>query len=479
MVMCSSEFLAVFAAHEVSDFCWISIFSQPFYVLGTVITLILPLIISFLLLQSIESISKNDSIKWQSNIFQLPVVSLEISSNNDRVDKYKNELNELDNKLNNLSDYDQKLAKAKIKISEAQKLKNLLIDNSIFTFEGDAFVGEMQRFSVNNILSCTEYKWAIINPDNDKELITKNFEPNNNNSYEFYHTWKYPGSYKIALTPSNNCETGQQISRIIYVKKRPEPKLLMNNPTGKESVCQGDTVQYTAGTLGFSAYEWEIPDNATFYSGSKGKKITIIWGDTPGTVRVKGLKHDDAGNIINQSIWSGTLVNVAPSLGVRQFTVYKIQDEIIERENIERPFLYYTLEEANEHIRDLKKILSNIETDKSNFAYNIKLAKEEINIKIEKINDASSKNKSQMIGTIFSMFGFAILLSITFSTVWAYQISYNFDLYNFEQPKNHYWKNLMDNLKSQNPNQPLLGWFVLLIGGSILLSSMIFIFSIF
>ena len=37
----------------------------------------------------------------------------------------------------------------------------------------------------------------------------------------------------------------------------------------------------------------------------------------------------------------------------------------------------------------------------------------------------------------------------------------------------------MDNLKSQNPNQPLLGWFVLLIGGSILLSSMIFLFSIF
>ena len=74
---------------------------------------------------------------------------------------------------------------------------------------------------------------------------------------------------------------------------------------------------------------------------------------------------------------------------------------------------------------------------------------------------------------------FAILLSITFSTVWTYQISYNFDLYNFEQPKNHYWKHLIDNLKSQNPNQPLLGWFVLLIGGSVLLSSMIFIFSIF
>ena len=129
--------------------------------------------------------------------------------------------------------------------------------------------------------------------------------------------------------------------------------------------------------------------------------------------------------------------------------------------------------------RYLKKILSNIETDKSNFAYNIKLAKEEINSKIEMINDASSKNKSKMIGTIFSMFGFAILLSITFSTVWAYQISYNFDLYNFEQPKNHYWKHLIDNLKSQNPNQPLLGWFVLFIGGSVLLIPMIVIFSIF
>jgi len=461
------------------------IFSQPFYALGSAITLIIPLIISFLLLQSIESISKNNSIKWQRNIFQLPVVSLEISSNNDRVDGYKDALNEIDDKINNAIVYDEKLSLRKI--AEAEKLKSLLIDNSIFTFEGDAFVEEMQRFSVNNILSCTEYKWAIIDPDTNKELIYDVVPSNNSLTYEFNHTWKYPGRYKIAFTPSNNCGTGQSISRIIYVKKRQEPKLLMDNPLGNEFVCQGDTAEYTAGTLGFDEYEWEIPNNARFLNAEKKvKTIKIIWGDNPGTVRVKGLIYSAEGHnagrkIVNHSNWSGTLVNVAPSVGGTQFAVDKIPDEIIEIESIARPLLFYTLEEANEYIRVLKENLStiNFDNDKSNIISNLKLSKEEINSKIEMLNDDSAKNRSQISGTILAIFGFAILFSITFSTVWTYQISFNFDFYNFEQSNNHYWKNLIDDFKSQNPNQPLLGWFVLFIGGPVLLSSMIVIFSIF
>lgn len=460
------------------------IFSQPFYILGSAITLIIPLIISFLLLQSAESVSKNNSKIWQRNIFQLPEVSLEISANNDRVDNYKDELNKLDDTLNNTLADIEKIAENNMEISEAKELKSLLIDNSIFTFEDDAFVGETQRFSVNTIESCTQYKWEIMDPDdNNKVLLAKDGKPINNYSsaYEFYHQWQYPGSYKIAFSPSNNCGVGQQISRIIYVNKRPRPKLFMDKPTGSNSVCQGDTALYTASsTMDFGAYEWKIPNNATYFSGKKGKKITIIWGDTPGTVRVKGLKFDSAGHIINQSIWSGILVNVAPSVGGRHFSVNKIPDEIIEIEPIKRPFLFYTLEEANNHIRNLKKDLSNIKDNKLNIVSSIKLSKEKINSKIETINDASAKNRSQIIGTVLAMFGFVILFSITFSTLWTYQISFYFDLYNFEQPKNHYWKILINDLKSRNSNQPLLGWFV--VGGLILLNSMIIklnLFSIF
>jgi len=462
------------------------IFSQPFYNLGAAITLSLPLIFSFLLLQSIEIVSKNNSQIWQNNILQLPTNSSQISSNNEKIDDYNDELNKLDSQLINTTTYDEELARINTEISDANKLKNLLIDNnSIFTFEGEAYVGETQRFSVENVMNCTEYKWAIINPDNDKEILSKTFESSNNNTgaYNFFHTWKYPRSYKIVFTPSNNCGKGQQKSRIVYVKKRPEPKLSMDNPTGKESICRGDTVQYTAGTLNFNEYEWEIPKNATFYSGNKSKKITIILGDTPGTVRVRGLKHDAAGNIINQSLWSGTLVKVAPSLGMQHYTVTKIPDEKIVIKSIERPFLFYTLEEADKIITNLNEEFSNVENDKVRYIDNIKVSKEgskeRINSNIDRLNESTASNRSQMLGGIFALFGFALLVSITLSTVWSYGISFNFDLYNFEQPKIHYWKKLIADLKLQNPNQPLLGWFVLFFGGSIYLTVVGFILSIF
>jgi len=468
------------------------IFSQPFYSLGAAITLILPLIFSFLLLQSIEIVSKNTSQIWQNNILQLPTNSSNISSNSDKIDDYNDELNELDSQLINTRTYDEKITRINTEISDANKLKNLLVDNnskvdnnSIFTFEGEAYVGETQRFSVENILNCTGYKWAIINPDDDKEILSKTFESSNNNTgtYNFFHTWKNPRSYKIAFTPSNNCGKGQQKSRIVYVKKQPEPKLSMDNPTGKESVCQGDTVQYTAGTLNFDEYEWEIPKNAIFYSGNKSKKITIISGDTPGTVRVRGLKHDASGNMINQSLWSGTLVRVSPSLGVQHYTVPKIPDEKIVIKSVDRPFLFYTLEDADKFITDLYEELSNVENDKFRYIDNIKVSKdgskERINSNIDRLNESTASNRSQMLGGIFALFGFALLVSITLSTVWSYGISFNFDLYNFEQPKIHYWKKIIADLKLQNPNQPLLGWFVLFFGGSIYLTAVGFILSIF
>jgi hypothetical protein len=437
-------------------------------------------------LQSIEIVSKNNSQIWQNNILQLPTNSSEISSNNDKIDEHNDELNQLNNQLIDTTIYDDKIRRINAEISDANKLKNRLIDiNSIFTFEGEAYVGETQRFSVENVMNCTEYKWAIINPDDDKEILSKTFEPtyNNTGAYNFYHTWKYPRSYKIAFTPSNNCGEGEQLSRIVYVKKRPEPKLSMGNPTGKTSLCQGDTVQYTAGASNFDEYEWEIPKNASFYSGTKSKKITIIIGDTPGTVRVKGLKHDAAGNIINQSLWSGTLVKVSPSLGKQYYTVPKIPDEKIVVKSIERPFLFYTLEEADKFITDLNEKLSNVENDKfryiENYTASINESKERINSNIDRLNESTSRNISQILGGIFALFGFALLVSMTLSALWSYCISFNFDLYNFEQPKKHYWKKLIEDLKLQNPNQPLLGWFVLFFGGSIYLTVVGFMLSIF
>jgi hypothetical protein len=49
------------------------------------------------------------------------------------------------------------------------------------------------------------------------------------------------------------------------------------------------------------------------------------------------------------------------------------------------------------------------------------------------------------------------------SVVWTYLVTYHYDMFGFEQEGKHYWINLLDELKSKNPNQPLLGIFVLVV----------------
>jgi hypothetical protein len=354
------------------------------------------------------------------------------------------------------------LQKKNNEIVEANELKKRLINNSIFTFDGDSYVGEKQKFSINKIESCSEYKWQIINPNNNKVLKTKeiNTKPNAL-SYIFTHKWKNKGSYKISLTPSNSCGEAQPYSRIVEVITKPETKLFMNNPKGKVLVCQGDTTSYTVGTLGFNEYEWEIPGNASYDSGQKGKKIKIVWGDTPGTVRVRGIKKDNGNHTINSSIWSGLLVNISPNINIKSTSINKIPDEIIQIKPIKRPFLFYTLDEANSYITKLNKELFIINNNKDDIFSKYQLSSNSFNAQIDTILNDSDNKRADMFGTILGMFGLSLLISIAFSTLWTYQILYNFELYNFEQTNTHYWKNEINNLKSKNSNQPLLGWFVL------------------
>ena len=68
----------------------------------------------------------------------------------------------------------------------------------------------------------------------------------------------------------------------------------------------------------------------------------------------------------------------------------------------------------------------------------------------------------KIFGTIIGLIGFILFLSIAFTNFWTYFVNYNYSIYNFEQDGSHYINDQVSFYKTQNPNQPMLGWFVII-----------------
>ncbi|MEA3318299.1 MAG: hypothetical protein U9R54_10105, partial [Bacteroidota bacterium] len=164
-------------------------------------------------------------------------------------------------------------------------------------------------------------------------------------------------------------------------------------------------------------------------------------------------------------------------VGKKREYVEKIKDEKADIFIIDRSLLFYSLIEANNYINKLRLQLSNLEKKKELIfiEHDNRLAD---NIyKTQDLKTSKANHFYSIFGVIIAMFGFVALFAIALSTFWTYFISYNFDIFNFEQEGSHYWEKMIEKLKAKNPNQPLLGWFVL-IGIIIFTIAMFFTFSI-
>jgi hypothetical protein len=79
------------------------------------------------------------------------------------------------------------------------------------------------------------------------------------------------------------------------------------------------------------------------------------------------------------------------------------------------------------------------------------------------LNLTTNENIAMLISKILALLGLVLMAVLYLSVVWTYLVTYHYDMFGFEQEGKHYWINLLDELKSKNPNQPLLGIFVLVV----------------
>jgi hypothetical protein len=425
------------------------IFSQPFQIIGLGVAALIPFLISYFLLSGIELTTQKSSQQWQSEIVKLPVHVPVIFEKRKEIKILDTSLIKLEQKLQTDT---VKLAndvfKINAKMDEAIALRKLIKENEIFTFEGDAFVGESQIFTIPENKSCPNFKWEI--KDNFTNRIIRTFASLN----EISNRWERTGSYTVSVIPSNSCTDASVVSLNVRVNDKPPQKPRISAPSGKTSVYTGNVEKYIA-QKGFETYSWQIPEGAIVVS-AQGDNINIKWGNTPGTVRVKGTKENG-----ESSNWAGILVSVMSAVGSEPVTAVKIEDEKAESISYQRPFLFYTIQAANTYMAKLKSTLASLKDERN--ALIISYQKEKSNIVAQQSNlKAGIKDHIlRILGLIFAILGFSLLISIASVTIWTYFILFNFDIYKYEQEGKHYWEELISDLQKKNPDQPLLGLFVI------------------
>lgn len=108
--------------------------------------------------------------------------------------------------------------------------------------------------------------------------------------------------------------------------------------------------------------------------------------------------------------------------------------------------------QLNELIKEKAEELEAIDNLDAEYASNIK-----------SFNRNSLKHIAWLLTKIIVLFGLALLAAGLLSFVWTYFLVYEFDIYSFEQAEKHYYQLEYEKIRAKNPNQPLLGIFVLLI----------------
>jgi hypothetical protein len=447
------------------------IYSLPFHISGIVISSLLSIIVISVLSYGIESTTDLTIDQWQNVASDMKNHIPEIKKDKKRIVDLNNEIVVVDSVFKfEQQMLSEEISSKEIEIDAEIALRQLLVPNEIFSFNENAYVSEVQKFSFIEALNADKYEWEIIATKNDSSIFSSpvvKYQKNLNkegipNTYVFSYKWRKAGKYRIEVTPKNSCGPGSpsKFSRDVTVKDRPITKMAINSPSGRNNVCEGDTVTFLASRLDWmESWEWDIPNNYKIISNDNQQDIKVVWGSNPGTVRVRAHGLDVSEQM---SVWSGLLVNVQPSVGVKSQEVSKIPDEKVSIFYPERPNYYYTVIEA-------ENAISRVEAEKLDLEVKMKdLVNSHESKIIDLNNDISSLRATikvirvKIFGTIIGLIGFILFLSIAFTNLWTYFINYNYSIYNFEQEGSHYVNDQVTFYKTKNPNQPMLGWFVII-----------------
>lgn len=92
--------------------------------------------------------------------------------------------------------------------------------------------------------------------------------------------------------------------------------------------------------------------------------------------------------------------------------------------------------------------------------------------RVDYLQFSTKEHIEMLISKILAYFGLVLLLVLYLSAIWTYWVTYHYDMFNFEQEGKHYWVRQLEEMRAKNPNQPLLGIFVLIIFISVVFALM-------
>ena len=427
------------------------IYAQPFQLIGVSIVGIMPLLIFFVFNIGVEKTTGRDFEAWISEISLLEQDLVSFGKVESEISTTQNEINFVLKQKDSTTTYENE----QIKAIENSKLNltillNKIEDKQIHTFDGIAYEGEKQFFSIPSISQCTNYKFLI---EKDGEIfLEKGIQPSKDNqSIILNYRWWQSGEYKISLVPENSCGSLNVPDVYVSVEAR---RLPINAPSGKQIVCENEIVEYTAQD-GYDSYEWQHP------FGSKTTttpNITLTWGNISGTIRVRGVNQNG-----DTTLWTGKDVKVELLPGTAKPTEDFVANEEPNTYKVSRDFTFISREAARDSITKVEDLIINKTTTLNSlnkqFENKLKTLKSELTNLEQKKVDLPLK----MIGKFLAILGISLAIALLFSTSFTYLILFHYRLFNFKQNGKHYWEETLQEIQSKNPKQPLLGFFMLLI----------------
>jgi hypothetical protein len=211
-------------------------------------------------------------------------------------------------------------------------------------------------------------------------------------------------------------------------------------------------------------YEWKIKD-AT--SNAEIRKINIDRSQISGSP-VFYHQWSKAGNYV---------ISLVPKNICGNATEASVKVEVINRpvestangqgseDKFELPVTrYFVTREAADYAIDM--INGEINETQQEKKVALRAFDKQIRVLEDRLNhlEFTSKEHVQMlISKILGLVGLVLMAVLYLSMIWTYLVTYHYDMFGFLQEGKHYWMNLLDEIRMKNPNQPLLGVFVLII----------------
>jgi hypothetical protein len=105
----------------------------------------------------------------------------------------------------------------------------------------------------------------------------------------------FVSSGNMIVTASNICGTSGQRIKLIGQKYPLAPSPITGNASG---VCNMSAVIYTVGSsVNATSYQWTVPSGATIVSGATSNTISVNFGQSSGSVTVRGVNSCGSGSM--------------------------------------------------------------------------------------------------------------------------------------------------------------------------------------